>query len=1700
MNSPRIFSFFLALMSKTTAIRPLFLAFAVLLTIVLPVVAQTPDAFNPDTGDDGGVECLAVQADGKVLVGGDFSILGGQMRKYFARLNADGSLDFAFNPDANDYVNSFAVQGDGKILVGGRFTVIGGQARNYLARLNADGSLDAAFNPNANGGVNSIVVQRDGKILIGGDFTAVGGQTRNYVARLNADGSLDTAFNSNSAEGYVWVRSLAVQTDGMIVVGGWFTTFGGQTRNHIARLNANGSLDTAFNADANDVVTSLIVQADGKILIGGGFSAISGQERSCIARLNAEGSLDTAFNTDANSAVDSIAVQADGKILVGGSFTVFSEQRRNNLARLNTDGSLDNDFNPDINSFNPNAYRPVSSLAVQADGKVLVGGRFFDIDGQVRRGIARLNNDTVAMSSLAVSGTNQIDWTRGGSAPEVSQVTFERWSGSAWKPLGNATPVAGGWRMSGLTLPVRGWVRASGHTSGGSQNGSSGLVEQMAIYGGGVFPDIAVSAEGLGNVAAGAATLDFGALDWTTTSSVARALTVTNNGNATLRNLSVSLAGVDKANFTLGSLPSTSLAPGASMTFTIGFLPRATGLLGCTLAIASNDGDESPFKLTLQGTGNCRDLGFNQDTGSDVTSIVVQADGKILVGGWFGIIGGQARNYIARLNADGSLDASFNPSASGDSNSIVWEAEVYCLAVQADGKILVGGAFTNLGGQPRNRIARLNADGSLDTSFNPNANWRVHSLWVQADGKILIGGDFTAVGGQTRNHIARLNADGSLDASFNPNANGRINSIAVQGDGKILLGGDFTTLMGWYRCNYLARLNADGSLAASFPDADGSVDCLAVQSDGKVLAGGWFHNLGGQLRKYLARFNANGSLDTAFNPDADSGVSSLAVQTDGRVLVGGHFTIFGKQTRNRIARLNTDGSLDAAFNPDVGSYDPAVYSSVKSLALQADGKVLVGGHFSTLGGQPVSCFARLTNNTAATSSLAVTPGRIGWTRLGSAPEVGQVTFERWTGSTWATLGKPTRIAKGWHMMGFWPPVRGWVRASGRTSGGSFVRQIAHYDRGFFPDIAVSAEGLGNVSAGTAIVDFGTADWTATNAITRTLTVTNNGNATLSGLAVSLSGADPASFTLGSLPVTSLAPGASTRFTIGFLPRATGLLHCTLSIASNDVDESPFDLVLQGTGNCCDLGFNPNADGSVDCFAVQADGKILVGGWFTTLGGQPRNYIARLNAEGSLDAAFNPNADGGVYCLAVQTDGKILVGGYFTAIGGQTRNRIARLNADGSVDGAFNPNVNGDVNCIGVQADGKILLGGRFIATGGQTRNRLVRLNADGSLDATFNPNANSSVNCLAMQADGKILVGGYFSTIGGQSRNHIARLNADGSLESVFNPNANGNVYALAVQADGKVLVGGSFYTLGGQRRYRLARLNADGSLDASFDPSADGDVNSLAIQADGKVLVGGSFYTLSGQRRYRVARINADGSLDASFDPSADGGVYSLALQADGKVLVGGGFTTVSGQARNYLAQVTNDTTAASSLVVTGTSQIEWIRGGSAPEVSQVTFERWTGSEWVALGNATRAAGGWRMTGLSLSASGQIRARGRTSGGYQNGSSGLVEQVVAFSFPDLALETPISAVKVNVQASTPEESGGTLLDPPALAVQQDGTVQLTFQGVPGETYVVERSPDLSEWTPLQTLVIDDAGMLEFTDPSPPSPNGFYRLTKPVAP
>ncbi len=612
-----------------------------------------------------------------------------------------------------------------------------------------------------------------------------------------------------------------------------------------------------------------------------------------------------------------------------------------------------------------------------------------------------------------------------------------------------------------------------------------------------------------------------------------------------------------------------------------------------------------------------------------------------------------------------------------------------------------------------------------------------------------------------------------------------------------------------------------------------------------------------------------------------------------------------------------------------------------------------------------------------------------------------------------------------------------------------------------PDIGVLVGGT-NLVDGVSTVSFGTNQIGQTGP-TLTFTVTNTGPGHLTLEAVTLSGSAAADYVLDTSGLAAtVAPGGRTSFTVAFRPTGDDLRSATLQIASNDPDESPFDITLSGTGTRMDNGFNPNANNFVYGVAVQADGKILLGGSFTTVGGTGRNRIARLNADGTLDPGFNPNADDSVYSVAMQADGKILLGGYFNTVGGTARNRIARVNANGTLDSGFNPNVNNFVYSVAVQTNGQILLGGNFISVGGVTRYNIARVNANGTLDPGFNPNANGNVWSVAVQADGKILLGGSFTNVGGAMRSRIARVNADGTLDLGFNPNANNVVNSVALQADGKILLGGNFSTVGGIQHNCIARLNADGTPDSGFTPNASNSVSSVAVQADGKILLGGSFTNVCGTARSRIARLNADGTLDPDFNPpNPNSTVYSVALQADGKILLGGGFTTVGATTRNRIARLLNDP-ATQTLTVPDATQVQWLRGGTTPEVEQVAFELSTdaGSTWTALGSSARISGGWARTGLGLPLSGMIRAQGRATAGQYNGSSSLIEQVASYALPPMGFAN----------------TGGDLL-------LTNGTFQMRLENVPpAGTLVIEASTNLADWWPLFTNTTP-TNLVFFTDP-----------------
>ena len=314
-------------------------------------------------------------------------------------------------------------------------------------------------------------------------------------------------------------------------------------------------------------------------------------------------------------------------------------------------------------------------------------------------------------------------------------------------------------------------------------------------------------------------------------------------------------------------------------------------------------------------------------------------------------------------------------------------------------------------------------------------------------------------------------------------------------------------------------------------------------------------------------------------------------------------------------------------------------------------------------------------------------------------------------------------------------------------------------------------------------------------------------------------------------------------------------------------------------------FDPNANWPIRAVVVQPDGKVLIGGDFTTLSpnGGPlvaRSFIARLNADGTVDTGFqNLNPNGGIAAIALQADGKILVGGAFTIIGGQARNRIARLDATTGLPDSFNPNADSDVLSIVVQPDGKILAAGNFAHVGSQSRDYIARLDPVTGLADSFQSGVSGYVATMALQSDGKILIGGGFRQAQGGPGLHryIARLLPTGLPDS-FEPDPNGAVLSIALQPDGKILAGGDFYSIGGEIRNNIARLDSVTGLADSFNPGANGRVRSIAVQADGRILVGGDFTGIGGEIRNRMALLDPASGLAYSFDPNLDAFPYSIA------------------------------------------------------------------------------------------------------------------------------------------------------------------------------------------------------------------------------
>ncbi len=717
-----------------------------------------------------------------------------------------------------------------------------------------------------------------------------------------------------------------------------------------------------------------------------------------------------------------------------------------------------------------------------------------------------------------------------------------------------------------------------------------------------------------------------------------------------------------------GRAEAQSSSPAADIWVTNGYVEDilATGdttyLAGQFTVVGPNTGKGVPLDTTTGEPASAY-----PKVNETVSAVVADGSGGWFIGGYFTMVGGMARERLAHIKADGSLDADWNPGANGAvlcmafsgttlyvggefstaggqtrsriaaidcdplslnyGDALTWNPSatggyVYALAVSGT-TVYAGGGFTMIGGPPRSRIAALDADPlspwyGQATAWDPSANTAVWSLAVSG-ATVYAGGAFWTIGGQSRNRIAALDASSGLATAWDPNSSSDVKTLAVDGS-TVYAGGNFTTIGGQSRSR-IAALSASTGLATTWnPGAGTEVDAVAV-SAGKVFAGGWFTTAGGGSRYYVASIDAATGALNAWNPIAGSYVYALAA-SGSTVYVGGNFSTIGGVARDYAAALDTDPT-SLSFG-QATSWNPDPNVAVNALAASGS-TIYLGGNFSTVGAEPRSRLAAVDATTGAVNA---------W-NPGANLEVYALDV---SGTT--------------------------VYAGGEfhSCGGSTRNHLA----------AIDADPL-SVGYGQATA------W------------------------------DPNT----SGPVRDIDAAGSNVY-IGGAFTTLGGVDTRRCIAAVDAT----------TGSA--TAWNPNSDYAI--YKVKAVGDtIYAGGQMTNIGGATRIGLAALDAASGLATAWNPGTDSDVYALEV-ANGVIYAGGWFTIAGGQTRHQAAGLDATTGLATTWNPDLNGTPRTLAV-AGSATYIGGEFPTAGTELCTYLAGF-LEAPTVASITPNSGGNVGTV----------------------------------------------------------------------------------------------------------------------------------------------------------------------------------------------------------------------------------------------------------------------------------------------------------------------------------------------------------------------------------
>lgn len=1063
-----------------------------------------------------------------------------------------------------------------------------------------DVEKDFAIGEGANGRVNAIALQQDGptnanrKIVIAGAFTQYNNIPREHVARLNDDGQLDTRYANNlRINGNV--QTVLGTADGKLVIGGQFTSVDDVPANRIARLNNVGHRDTLFDigSGADGVVNSLAqtfiesgTNRISRIVVGGAFTVINSITRPRIALLGDDGKVDLTFDPGQgpNAPVTAVAAQRNGKILVGGTFTSVAGTPRLGIARLNLDGSVDTSFDP-----GSGVVGTIKSIVIEADDKILIGGSFTNVSGFTRPNIARLNPDgsvdtTFDPGTGANSGVNAI----------------------ALQPDGTIIVTGSFTNFNNITRPRITRLLPNGQNDLNINFGSGANAEIAAVA---VQYDRKIVIGG----------------DFTTVNGFPR--------SRVARIFGGSVRGIGRIQFFISDYEVLESAGKANVIVQrFGGTESAASVEYFTQAeTAEPDSDYQDVSGVLEfGPGETVRIIqvpiLDDNAAEETESILVT-----LTNVTGSVIGRQPIAHVRIISDDAIL--SFSQADYVVNENIQDQRATITVVRSGDLSFPLTVNVTATDGTATGGQDYIG--GSLQLVFTPGETQKSFFIPIiddfagEGDETVLLhlttsgGNGFPGIGDATLIiedndfHPGYIQFEPMITALDEAAGTVQVTVRRTSGaEGTVAV--DVSTVLGTASDADLigfagTLVFGPGQTTNTFEVSINDDDFVEAPETFTVIlsnpTGGAQLSLTGPTELEFTIVDNDlgpGSLDQSFDPGSgfdNTNVFALLLQPDGKVVVGGGFSSFDGHFAPQITRVLSNGQFDTNFNPGSGPSGP-VYAL--DFADTNRGTITVGGDFRSFNSQDRLFVARVTAGGALDPSMSQLAGL--------------------NASVLALQGLPdTKV----------------------LLGGEFNVPANHIAR-------INASGSLDVS----------------------FNVQNGADGNVNDIKRTLDG--------------KVVIGGTFTNVGGFVRRGIARL-----LANGLVDTS----------------FNtPNATSVVYRVVPLIEGQVLVAGDMLIDGQVSR--ITRLNSDGTRDTNFMASADGPVYAVGFQRDGKLIIAGDFSQVDGEPRNNIARLLADGTIDTSFDAalTINGPIRDLEIQPDGRIVIGGAFTEINGFSRNGIARIN------------------------------------------------------------------------------------------------------------------------------------------------------------------------------------------------------------------------------------------------------------------------------------------------------------------------------------------------------------------------------------------------------